>query len=81
MDMTYAQLASPLVWSVAAGTSLILYLIGLAVYRLYWSPIATFPGPKLAAVSLWYEFYYDVVLGGQYCFKIDELHDLYGTLI
>jgi hypothetical protein len=28
---------------------------------------------------LWYEFYYDVVLGGQYTFKIKELHQQYGT--
>lgn len=60
-----------------AGASL-LYLIALAIYRLYLSPIAKFPGPKLAALTLWYEFYHDVVRGGQYCFKINELHDQYG---
>ena len=43
-----------------------LYLIGLAVYRLYFSPIAKFPGPKLAALTRWYEFYYEVVLRGQF---------------
>ena len=64
---------------VAAGAgALLLYLVCLAIYRLYLSPVAKFPGPKLAALSLWYEFYHDVVRGGQYCFKINELHDEYG---
>lgn len=63
---------------VYGAAALLLYLISLAVYRLYLSPIAKFPGPKLAALTLWYEFYHDVVRGGQYCFKINELHDKYG---
>lgn len=67
-----------------AGAALLilsLYLASLAIYRLYLSPVAKFPGPKLAALSLWYEFYYDVIGRGQYCFEIDKLHDLYGTNI
>lgn len=54
------------------------YLATLAVYRLYLSPLAKIPGPKLAAVSKWYEFYYEVILPGQYVFKIEELHKKYG---
>ena len=52
-------------------------LYGL-VYRLYFSPLAKFPGPRIAAATLWYEFYYDVVKGGRYTWKIGELHDHYG---
>ncbi|KAK6843849.1 hypothetical protein PG989_007750 [Apiospora arundinis] len=63
-----------------AGASFV-YLLGLAVYRLYFSPIAGFPGPKLAALSFWYEFYYDVVCGGRYWVRIIELHDRYGPII
>ena len=54
------------------------YFITTAVYRLYFSPLAKFPGPKLAALTLWYEYYYDVVKRGKYTWKIAELHKQYG---
>jgi hypothetical protein len=57
---------------------LIVYLVCLTVYRLYLSPLAIFPGPKLAALTLWYEFYYDVVKRGKYTWKIGEMHKKYG---
>ena len=62
-----------------AGVWLI-YLVTLAVYRLYFSPLAQFPGPKLAALTLWYEFYHDVIKRGRYTWKIGELHKRYGRL-
>jgi hypothetical protein len=59
----------------------VVYLIGLVVYRLYFSPLAKFPGPKLATITRWYEAYYEIVLSGQYSFKIDKLHDIYGIIL
>lgn len=61
--------------------ALFLYCIYLGVSRLYFSPISHIPGPKLAALTWAYEFYYDIVLGGQYTFKIIELHKQYGPII
>jgi hypothetical protein len=57
-----------------------LYCLGLAIYRLYFHPLARFPGSKLAALTLWYEFYYDVVKRGQYIWKIQDMHKRYGML-
>ncbi|GAP82404.1 putative cytochrome P450 [Rosellinia necatrix] len=58
-----------------------LYFVTLAVYRLYLHPLARFPGPRLAAVTRWYEGYYDLYQSGQYTFKIAELHKKYGPII
>ncbi|EON62171.1 hypothetical protein W97_01391 [Coniosporium apollinis CBS 100218] len=59
----------------------IAYIFGLAIYRVYLSPIANFPGPKLAALTYWYEFYHEVILRGQYTFRINDWHDKYGPII
>lgn len=58
------------------GTAWIVYG---AIWRLYFSPLAAFPGPRLAALTFWNEFYYDVVLKGQYTWKILDYHHQYGT--
>ena len=57
---------------------LITYTFYGIISRLYLSPIAKFPGPRLAAISLWYEFYHDVMKRGRYTWKIGELHKQYG---
>ena len=64
-------------WPHVAGT-LIVYLASLVVYRLFFHPLARFPGPKLAAITRLYEGYYDFYKNGQYTFKIAELHKRYG---
>lgn len=65
----------------AAITGLALFgafVVSLSIYRLYLSPLGKFPGPRLAALTLWYEFYYDVVKGGRYSWRIAEMHEKYG---
>ncbi|KAF1975730.1 cytochrome P450 [Bimuria novae-zelandiae CBS 107.79] len=53
----------------------------VALQRLFWSPLSKFPGPTLAALTLWYEFYFDVVRGGMYIWEIKRLHDIYGPIV
>ena len=54
------------------------YFISLSIYRLYFHPLSGFPGPKLAAITRYFEAYYDLVQNGQYTFKIREMHRKYG---
>ncbi|KAL3471911.1 cytochrome P450 [Aspergillus californicus] len=58
-----------------------LYVFSLAVYRLFISPLAKFPGPKLAALTSYYELYYDVIHKGRYIYQIEKMHDKYGPII
>jgi len=61
------------------AAALAAYLVVLALYRLHLHPLARFPGPRLAAVTSWYEGYYEIVQNGQYSRHISKLHDHYGA--
>ena len=61
-----------------ALSGLVIYIVYVGIYRLYLSPLAKVPGPRLAALTEWYEFYYDVIKRGRYTWKIEELHEQYG---
>ena len=57
-----------------------LYTAYGVIYRLFLSPIARFPGRKLAALTFWYEFYFDVIKRGSYVWEIQQMHETYGIL-
>ncbi|KUJ11582.1 cytochrome P450 [Mollisia scopiformis] len=66
------------------GTTLILaslLTIVEGLRRIFFHPLAHIPGPKLAALTWWYEFYFDVIHQGRYVFQIQELHKKYGPII
>lgn len=67
------------------GSTLLLYFLGLITYRLFFCPLAKFPGPKLAGATYWYEVYFDLFAnggeGGQLTRHIKRLHDQYGPIV
>jgi hypothetical protein len=64
--------------ALAALTLLLFFGLRVVIYRLYAHPLAGFPGPKLAAASFLYEFYYDVIKSGMYIWEIERMHEKYG---
>jgi hypothetical protein len=60
----------------------VVYIFGLAVFRLYFHRISHIPGPKLAALTYYYQTYYELFpYQGQFVFKCEELHKKYGPII
>jgi hypothetical protein len=59
----------------------ITYRAGLALYNISpFHPLHRFPGPKLAAASFLYEFWFDFVKGGRYTWEIKRMHEKYGKI-
>lgn len=75
--MVDVSLAFILTTLIVAST---LWVIGIVIYRLYFHPLAHFPGPRLAIATYWYEFYFDVLRGARYTWKLSELHERYGRM-
>ena len=67
---------------IAAGIVALIFLYRalVIIYRLVISPLAKFPGPKLAAATSWYEAYFDL-RSQNFPDVLSDLHDRYGTYI
>ncbi|KAK8079184.1 hypothetical protein PG994_002991 [Apiospora phragmitis] len=58
------------------------YWVFKVVYRLYFHPLAKFPGPKLAGATYLYEAYYDLYPHKlRYLWQIEKLHQQYGPIL
>lgn len=63
---------------VALCLGVLLWTATTIIHRLYFSPLSKFPGPKLAAATLWYEFYFNIIRGGKFMWEIERMHKKYG---
>ncbi|KAM7189477.1 cytochrome P450 monooxygenase sdnE [Rhypophila sp. PSN 637] len=59
----------------------VLYIVVGGIRRVYFNPLSKFPGSKLAALTLWYEFYCDLVKRGTHIWPIEKMHKKYGPII
>lgn len=65
-------------WAIAVVAVFGVYSIALVAQRLWFHPLSKIPGPWYARVSYWYEFYQDIILGGEYVKNYPEIHAKYG---
>lgn len=67
------------IWDIAGGliALLFVYRACVVIYRLFFSPLAKFPGPKLAAATSWYEAFFDL-WSKDFPDILSALHDRYG---
>jgi hypothetical protein len=68
-------------YALLLASFVVFFIIGLVLYRLYLSPLAKFPGPRLAAMTGLYETYHDVICDGQFSRHIEHLHQKYGPVV
>lgn len=57
------------------------YSLALVIYRLFFHPLAKFPGPKLAAATHYFELYFETVKKNQFIWEIERIHNRYGKVV
>ena len=57
-----------------------IFIVVEGIRRVWFHPLSRYPGPRLAALTLWWQCYYDVFLngGGQLLAHLEPLHEKYG---
>ncbi|MCJ1281497.1 hypothetical protein MMC26_000817 [Xylographa opegraphella] len=60
---------------------LVMNTIVTVIHRLYFHPLAKVPGPKIAAATRGYEFWYQGLQHTKFPAKIKELHKQYGSIV
>jgi hypothetical protein len=69
-----------LYWTIvaSAGGASLLALTVQSVRRLFLHPLSKYPGPRLAAMTLWYKAYFDIIMDGGWAEHLEYLHEVYG---
>lgn len=62
-------------------TLLVTYFVATIIYRRTFHPLAHVPGPFLASITYFYEFYYNQVKGGRYFLLYDDFVARYGPVV
>lgn len=61
-----------------AFATFVAYFLYTVVYNVYLHPLARFPGPPLARLSIYWKAYIECVLQKSFCDELRELHARYG---
>jgi cytochrome P450 len=66
---------------VIVSTLSLVYLLCIAIYRLYFHSLSQIAGPWYAALTHWYQFYFDVVKRGRFPWELERMHKQYGPIV
>lgn len=75
------EVLSPLLKPQFIATSAVAYVVWTIVkgiYNVYLHPLATFPGPKWAAFSIWWKINLEIFQGKNLVEELHKLHGIYG---
>ncbi|SPN96562.1 related to trichodiene oxygenase cytochrome P450 [Cephalotrichum gorgonifer] len=64
-----------------AGLLIVSWKAVVYTFRLFGHPLSSIPGPKIAAASRLYEFYWDSIQQGRLWAQLPKLHKKYGPII
>ena len=61
----------------ALAVAFVLWRVVKVIYNLYFHPLAKFPGPKFAAATHLFEFYWSIIRDGELIWEIERIHKTY----
>ncbi|KAF2849812.1 cytochrome P450 monooxygenase-like protein [Plenodomus tracheiphilus IPT5] len=65
----------------AAVTCVLAYAAYVIIYNTYFHPLAQFPGPPLARVTIYWKAYTECIASRSFCHYLVELHAQYGDVV
>ncbi|PGG96980.1 hypothetical protein AJ79_09387 [Helicocarpus griseus UAMH5409] len=77
-DISNAPLAVLITYLVPAA---LIWYATVVVYRLYFHPLSHIPGPLAARATHLYCFYHNVIRGGKFYLKVEQMHKKYGPVV
>jgi len=63
---------------IIAGIS---YAVYSSIFNIFLHPLSQFPGPRAAAITLYWKAYVECVQGRSFCHVLKELHNVYGDVV
>ena len=66
---------------IGAWLAFAIWCIFQGINRLYFHPLAAFPGPPIAAITGYYKAYIDVVAQNTFVHNLERLHAIYGKRV
>lgn len=68
-------------WGASLVFSAVAWAVCKTIYNVYLHPLAKYPGPKLAAATLWWQAWIEVISGQSLSLELVNLHAIHGDIV